>query len=235
MSSSCAGGPKSGWRPRSGSASRSGLSEYGSNRSFRWRASPLTSSSIVVIESIVPPLAPPRDALHDECRLLQLARLLVQEPDAEVRRDRVEAAAVHDARAGLCRARVEAVDRLTDEERLAGQVDAVGPGVRACLDQRHAVLAVGPDRRGDDPAAFRERLHRLGVGRVGDDRRPVLAELRLHARELLLRAAREPDLHTVRSVLGEVLRSELADEPRRAKDDDVQVPIVPPWAGTLHG
>ena len=130
MSSSCAGGPKSGWRPRSGSASRSGLSEYGSNRSLRWRASPFDLVEHRRHRVDRPAARTAAHALDDERRVLELAGLLVQEPHAEVRRDRVEAAAVHDPRAALLRRRMAAVDRLADEERLAGQVDVVGPGRR---------------------------------------------------------------------------------------------------------
>jgi hypothetical protein len=65
---------------------------------------------------------------------------------------------VHDPRARFLRACVTAVDRVADEERLAREVDVVGAGFRARLDQGHAVLAVRADGRRNDAAAFRQRL-----------------------------------------------------------------------------
>jgi hypothetical protein len=58
---------------------------------------------------------------------------------------------VHDPRAGLLRRPVEPVDRLPDEEHLAGQVGVVRSRPGARLDQAEAVAQVGADGGDDHP------------------------------------------------------------------------------------
>ena len=140
-------------------------------------------------------------ALHrrDEPDVGQLTGRFVQEQHAEVGRDRVVAARVHDARPGLARERVAAVDRLPDEQHLAGQVRVVRARPRARLHQGQAVRGVGPDRRDHDPRARGQRGERGRVRGVGDDQRPALRgrrQLRAGALQLVPRPAgqRDPDV-----------------------------------------
>ena len=71
---------------------------------------------------------------------LVLRQVLDGEQRAQVVRDRVEAARVDDPRAGALRGRVVGHVHPVHELRLAGEVDVVGPGLRARGDQRLAVL-----------------------------------------------------------------------------------------------
>ena len=91
------------------------------------------------------------------------------EVGAEVVRDRVEAAGVHQPGAGLLGGRVVGDVHSVDELRLTGEVDVVGAGLGARGDQRLAVLEVGPDRRDHDPGPVGDVLQRHVVGR----RRPA--------------------------------------------------------------
>ena len=79
---------------------------------------------------------------------------------AEVVRDRVEAAAVDDARAGFARTVVILQPHAVDELRLAGQVDVVGAGARTGGDQRLPELLVGTHGRDDDPGPGGDRGQR---------------------------------------------------------------------------
>jgi hypothetical protein len=54
---------------------------------------------------------------------------------------------VDDAHAGGCGALVVAVGAVTDEQHLAGEVDVVGAGVDAGLDEREAAAGIGAGRR----------------------------------------------------------------------------------------
>ena len=72
--------------------------------------------------------------LHDERRVAELAGRLVQHEHAEVARDRVEPAAVHDPRAGL-RGLLVALDARVREQDLARQVEVVRAGRDARVDQ----------------------------------------------------------------------------------------------------
>jgi hypothetical protein len=60
----------------------------------------------------------------------------------------------------------------------------VRPGTGACLDERLAVLEVGPDRGRDDPRGLRQRRDRIAILAVGDQERPVEAELGARVLEL---------------------------------------------------
>jgi hypothetical protein len=53
----------------------------------------------------------------------------VEQVDADVGRDRVVSARVHDASSGRGRLLAELVDGEADERHLAGEVDVVGSGV----------------------------------------------------------------------------------------------------------
>ena len=119
-------------------------------------------------------------------------QLLDRVVGAEVVRDRVEAAGVHDPGAGLLRCRVVGDVHPVHELRLAGEVDVVGAGLGARGDQRLAELHVGPDRRDHDLGARDHRveggavravgLDQLEVGERGVERRePVADRLQLAA------------------------------------------------------
>ena len=100
-----------------------------------------------------------------------LHRLALQEVHAQVRRDGVEAAAMHHARAGLSCRRLVALQHATDPLHLAAEVAVVGPGFGAGLDQRLAVERVRTDRRHDDARRRAELAQRGLVGGVGDNER----------------------------------------------------------------
>ena len=136
-------------------------------------------SATTRIESNVPPDRPPLHLGDDQGRVGELALavggdLLVQQVDADVGRDRVVAARVHDAGAGGGRLVAELVDGEADERHLAGEVDVVGAGVGDGGQQRLAVLEVGADGRADDAGARRHGVERGGGVGVGHDERPVV-------------------------------------------------------------
>ena len=81
-------------------------------------------------------------------------------------RDRVEAAGVHDPRAGRDGTVVVLEVHPVDELRLAGEVDVVGARGRAGGDERLAVLQVGTDRGDHDPGGLGHRPQRVVVGAV---------------------------------------------------------------------
>ncbi len=130
-------------------------------------------------------------------------------------------------RAPLCLA-VEAVDRLAHEQHLAGEVGVVGAGLRAGLDQRQAVAAVGADGRRDHARAAGQLRHRGGVGHVGGQQRPVgraRAERGADRLKALPRAAGQADPDAVGRMRGKVLGGQPADEAGRAEDGDVEIPL----------
>ena len=111
----------------------------------------------------------------DELLAPALARGLGGEQDAEIGRQRLEAADLDDLDAGFRRALVEGVDRPPHERDLAGQVDVVGPVLDAGFDHRGAVEGVGADQVEHDPGPCGHRRQRGGVADVGDDRLRRLA------------------------------------------------------------
>ena len=83
------------------------------------------------------------------------------------------------------------------------------------------VAPVRADGGGHHARPARQLRQRRVVAAVGDDDRPVDAEVRTRTLELLARAARERDRDAGRRVLGQVAGDEPADEPGRPEDDDV--------------
>ena len=172
-----AGRPASGGCGPSGSAARSGLSAKrigGQPARCRVAAHRVDLRA----DRVDRPAAEPAAGGRDEPHVAQPARAvggraLVQQEDGQVRRDRVVAAGVHDPRAGLPGDGVDAVDRLADEQHLAGQVRVVRPGPGARLDQRQPVPGVRADGRHDRPGRVGERGERRRVGRVRLEERPL--------------------------------------------------------------
>src|SRR5688572_966420 len=102
--------------------------------------------------AMVPPDSLPLDSPNNAVTACAGARdqLVLQVQRAEVARDRVEAAAVHDARAGALGIAMIAIDRAADERRLAGEIAVVRAGARARVDERLAVERVRTDGRAHD-------------------------------------------------------------------------------------
>ncbi len=142
-------------------------------------------------------------------------QLLDGELDAEVVRDRVEAAGMHDPRAGLDGSLVVADIHTVEELGLAGQVEIVGAGVGTSRHQRFAVLDVGTDRRRHDSGRLGQGLERLPVRDVRDD--DVLAE----SFELLAVASGNGPAEPRWRVLREILRGQCAGEPGRTEEQNV--------------
>src|SRR5215218_6796525 len=150
----------------------------------------------------------------------------MQGENPDVRWDRVKTAAVDDASAARFGGRVEPLDRLAHEECLAGEIGVVGAGRGARLDERRAVTAIRPDRRGHCSGPCRELGERCAILGVRDDQRPIRrpsAKLFTDAFELLLRASGKADAHIVRRRARQILRRELADEPGGSVKHDVQL------------
>ena len=179
----------------------------------------------------MPPEKPPRMRLHAHLHLgAGLAearhRLALQEVHAEVRRDRVEAAAVHDARAGFLRRLLVGVDHAADPLRLAGQVAVVRARLGADLDQRLAVERVRADGRDHDARVLAQPAQGVLVRGIRDQQRQLArlqAERAAQRCELRLGAPGHRPLEAVvrAELLGEVAGEDLADEARRAEDDQV--------------
>ena len=148
---------------------------------------------------------------------------------AEVVRDRVEAAGVHDPGAGRDGAVVVREVHPVDELRLAGQVHVVGAGLGAGGDQRLAVQQVGTDRGDHDPGRLGDRAQRGVVGAVGlqqrqlGERRVDASPAGAHRLELALVAPGQRPAQAGGGVLGEVGGGELAGEAGGSEDDDVVV------------
>ena len=173
--------------------------------------------------------ARPHHAAHRDRHVL--GQLLHREVGAEVVRDRVEAAGVDDAGAGVLGGGVVGDVHPVDELGLAGEVDVVGAGLGARRDQRLAVLQVGADGRDHDAGPADGVLERDVVGHVGDqegqvgergvDRGQVLAD----ALELGLVAPGQGPAQACGRVPGEVLGGQAAGEAGRAEQDEVELPV----------
>ena len=111
--------------------------------------------------------------------------LLHGEVGAEVVRDRVEAAGVHDPGTGALRGGVVGDVHPVDELGLAGQVDVVGAGLGARGHQRLAVRQVRADRGDDDAGPGGHVGERGGVVDVGVQQ---LERLQVRARRSASRA-----------------------------------------------
>ena len=212
-----------------GSAARSGLSANGSPATRRRARFCRIASTWLRIESIVPPLNPPR-MVATRRDVPQAARpvggrALVQQQGREVGRDGVVAAGVHDPRPGLASRRVAAVDRLAGEQDLPGEVGVVGARRGAGLDDGQPVARVGAHRRHEHAGRAGERGERTGVLRVRVDQRPLPRRHRKGGADAPRacpstgRRARPGRLR--RSVLGQVLGDQPPDEPGGAVEDEV--------------
>ena len=147
---------------------------------------------------------------------------------AEVGRDGVEAAGVHDGRPGLTGPGVELVERPPDEEHLSGQVGVVRPGLGAGPGDLLAVGRIGTDGRGEDAGARGQVAQTRRVGRVDRDelpRRRRRTQLDPEGLELGPRTPCEGDPHAGSRVLGEVGGGQGPDEAGGAVEDDVELAI----------
>ena len=119
---------------------------------------------------------------NDQRRILQVpaaVRLhrVVQNLYAQVGRDGVESAAVHDARAGARRHVLVAVDALPLEQHLTGQVRVVGAGPGAGLDQGEPARAVRSRRGRHHPRRAGQRRQGFRIAGVGGPQRPARRHL----------------------------------------------------------
>ncbi len=73
------------------------------------------------------------------CSSVFLLRVVLQEPHADIRRYRVEAATVNDTCAGLCRALLVRIDHLSNPLHLAGEITIVCTRLDAGSNQFRAV------------------------------------------------------------------------------------------------
>ncbi len=156
-----------------------------------------------------------------------LGQLEHGEVGAQVVRDRVEAAGVHEPGAALLRPVVVAGVHRVDELRLAGEVQVVGAGGRAGGDQPLAVGDVRADGRRQHPGLLGERAQRGGIGRVGFEQGQLAqgfvgrGESRADLLELVAAATGQRPAALLRRVRGEVARGQFAGEPGRPEQDDV--------------
>jgi hypothetical protein len=163
------------------------------------------------------------EAAHAQWRVLR--QLFHREQRAEVVRDRVEAAGVHDPRAGLAGPRVVLHVHAVDELGLAGQVDVVGAMLGTGRDQRLPVLDVRANG-GDHDARLRGQLFDRGaVGDVGVKQRQVTAQALTHGLELALVAPCKRDARRVGRIRREVRRGQATGEPGAAEHHDVVVAL----------
>src|SRR4029077_8650772 len=127
---------------------------------------------------------------------------------ADVRRDRIEAAAWDDARVVRGRARVVARDEFPDPDRLAGDVDVVRAEADAGVDDRRAVERERTGRIENDAGARDDRVDGCLIATVR--REDVVtsrrrAERRTDAVQLAPVAAGNRPAQPRRRVPGEVL------------------------------
>ena len=156
-------------------------------------------------------------------------RFRLQEVHPEVRGNRVEAAAMHDARARSPSRRFVSLDHAADPLDFARKVAVVGSGLGAGLHQRFAVERVWAHRRDDDPCLGSEFAQLDEVRRVGGQQFELTraaAEFLAHRLELRPRSAGRGPAQIAREPerLEQVTREDLADEARGPEDDDVEWP-----------
>ena len=150
---------------------------------------------------------------------------------ADVVRDGVEAAGMHDPGAAGDGAVVVLEVHPVDELRLAGEVDVVGACGRAGGDQRLAELQVGTDRGDHDASGLGHGPQRDVVGAVRleqgqlGERRVDLRQPRTHRLELAPVASGQGPAQVCGGVLGQVGGGELTGETGGAEDDDVVVAV----------
>lgn len=160
-----------------------------------------------------------------------LAGVLLQKPHAQVGRNRIEAAAVHDARAaGDSRVGVP-VQHRAHPRHLAGQVAVVGAALGAGRDQLGAVQRVRSDRGQHDPRAIDHRVQRRAVVAVGLDQGQFVrafAQLGAHAFELVAAAPGQRPLQRARRAVArqQVVGDEPAGKAGRAHQHDIEFAFV---------
>src|SRR5215207_4727896 len=170
-----------------------------------------------------PPAGPHQSLYVDRHPFRQL---LHGELHAQVVRDGVEAAAVHDPCPGLHRSGVVGEVHPVDELRLTGQVHVVRTGRCASGDQRLAVLDIGTDGRDDDPCGGCHRGERPGVVHVGLQQVHVGAEPGTYGLQLGAVAPRERPAEAGWRVLGKVVGGQRTGEPARAEQDEVVLAVL---------
>src|SRR6056297_2680 len=103
-------------------------------------------------------------------RLAELfSRGFLQKPDAHIRWNRIEAAAVHDPRPALAGGLCMLLDHLAHPRHFAGKVAVVGPVGTAGGNQLRAVQRVWPNGGADDPCALDQSVQRFPIMAIGDD------------------------------------------------------------------
>ena len=152
----------------------------------------------------------------------------MQQQHAEVGRNGVEPAAMHDARARARGHVVATVDAFPDEQHFTGQVRVVGARAGARLDERKPLTAVGPHRGRHYPGRARKRRHRCRVRRISHQQRPgrrSSAEPRPDIGEPLRRPSREPDADAVWRMIGQIASHQPPDESGGAEHHHVQLTV----------
>src|ERR1700733_15748696 len=90
------------------------------------------------------------------------------EPGPEIRRDRIETAAGHDARAVGSSLRVMPIDLLTDPRGLARDIAVMSTVAHAGLNQFCAVKTKRSGGAGNDPGLSRQTIQRIIVLGIGE-------------------------------------------------------------------
>lgn len=152
-----------------------------------------------------------------------LDRLLLEEPDAEIERDRVKPAGKDDARAARLRRIIMRVDHLAHPRRFAAQVDIVGAGLRTGGDELRAVQLIGADRRDDDAGARAHEFQARGVVGIGDHEGRFGGQAHLIADFGELRQAAAAHRPARDAARGQIFRDKPAGKAACAIDDDVKL------------
>ena len=155
-----------------------------------------------------------------------LLRRLLHEVNAELERNRVETAGEQDPRAARFRRRLMRVDHLAHPQRLAAEIEIVGPRGGTGRDQFRAVELIWADGRDDQPGLRDHRLQRGGIAGIGDDQRGVIGcpDRVAHRGELVPAAAGHRPFQTAIALVlsNEILGDQLAGKTGGAIDDDVK-------------
>lgn len=164
---------------------------------------------------------------HHEARGLErgpeLPRAVGQHEHAEIGRDRVEPAAMHEAGARLPRPRVVVVDAAPNERHLPGDVAVVRAVFGGGARQPVTVFRVRPDGGDDDARGRDDALQRRGVSRVGEEE-PHAAAASVEAIEHLAQLALAPPRDRPGEAAGvprEVLGDETPGEACCAEEDQI--------------
>ena len=172
----------------------------------------------------------PHPAVHRGNGLAAQAQcLLLQIPDAQVKRNRIKAARKHNARAAGLGRGLQERNHLGHPDRLAAQVHIVGAHFGAGHNQRLAVQLVGPNG-GNHHLGLRHQGAQGGwVLGVGLHQRQVWAgQLSAHALELgHVAPGQRPARGLALGQTGQILGDQMAGKAGGAENDDV--------VGFLHG